>query len=76
MKFYIVTKGSYSDYHIKRVFLQKEKAEIYRNIINSDNDIEEYDTSDGEIGKSIADELNKIKPIWDFRCEYFPRDNI
>lgn len=76
MKVYIVTSGCYSGYNIKRVFLQKEKAEIYKNIINSDNDIEEYNTSDDEIGSSIYDKSNNIKPLWDISCEYYPRDNI
>lgn len=44
---YIVTSGSYSDYHIQRCFLEKEKAYFYAD--NSiDCRVEEYDTSDHE----------------------------
>ena len=50
MKVYIVTRGSYSDYHIEAVFLSKEKAEYYVKY-NSGSYydtpyIEEYDTED------------------------------
>ena len=50
MKVYIVTRGSYSDYHIEAVFLSKEKAEYYVKY-NSGSYydtpyIEEHDTED------------------------------
>lgn len=45
MKVFIVTSGSYSDYHIEAVFSTKEKAEEYINNQCDDdvNDIEEYE---------------------------------
>jgi hypothetical protein len=51
MKVYIVSEGCYSDYHIERVFLDKNKAEKYHEIkskeMHSDvNEIEEYETDD------------------------------
>ncbi|MCJ7829338.1 MAG: hypothetical protein MUP81_06330 [Dehalococcoidia bacterium] len=51
-KVYIVTTGSYSDYHIKAVFFKKPEAEAYRVRLEprEDNDIEEYD-----IGISVDD---------------------
>lgn len=46
MKIYIVTAGSYSDYHIEKVFTDKEKAENYRKWCYDANDLEEYETED------------------------------
>lgn len=46
MKIYIVTSGTYSDYCIRRVFTNKEKAEEYREWLRDSNEVEEYDTSD------------------------------
>lgn len=52
-KVYVVTSGSYSDYGIDKIFLDKEKAETYHELIkrtNYDvNDIEVYDLSDDEV---------------------------
>lgn len=46
-KVYVVTKGSYSDYHICRIFLDKKKAEKYKESISDSSydgkaDVEEY----------------------------------
>lgn len=46
MKIYVVTAGSYSDYHIEKVFTDKLKAEEYRQWLYDANDIEEYETED------------------------------
>lgn len=49
---YIVTAGEYSDYRIERVFLDKDNAYKYRDLMNSKYDdyrVEEYDTSDDDI---------------------------
>ncbi len=49
MKVYIVTQGDYSDYSIRKVFLDKEKAEKYAKYISTKYDeayVEEYDTYD------------------------------
>jgi hypothetical protein len=49
MKVYVVTAGSYSDYHIERVFLDKEKAERYVELSQNSCDepyIEEFETDD------------------------------
>jgi hypothetical protein len=46
MKVYIVTAGSYSDYHIKRIFLDKSKAEHYAKGVYDVNEIEEYEIED------------------------------
>lgn len=45
MRVYIVTAGSYSDYHIKRVFAEEEKAKAYLRFC-PDGEIEEYETDD------------------------------
>lgn len=47
-KVYIVTSGSYSDYGIRRVFLDGEKAHKYASYHN-DYEVEEWDTYDNEI---------------------------
>ena len=47
MKVYIVTSGTYSYYGIERVFLDKEKAEKYAEMMSShDYRVEEYETDD------------------------------
>jgi len=43
MRVYVVTSGSYSEYHIEEIFTDHKKAQIYANL-NSDRSIEEYDT--------------------------------
>lgn len=45
---YVVTSGCYSDYHIVRCFLDKEKAEKYiKSCSDNDiNDLEEYELDD------------------------------
>ena len=50
-KVYVVSGGSYSDYHIKRIFLNKEKAEAYIKVCDDGdlNELEEYELSDDEI---------------------------
>lgn len=45
MRVYIVTSGSYSDYHIVRVFVDEEKAKAYLRFC-PDGEIEEYETDD------------------------------
>ena len=49
MKVYIVTSGTYSDYMIRKIFLDKDKAEEYKKWLPDSNDVEEYDTSDDDI---------------------------
>lgn len=49
MKVYIVTSGEYSDYMIRKVFLDKDKAEKYKEWLPNSNDVEEYDTSDDDV---------------------------
>ena len=47
MKVYVVTSGSYSDYTIQKIFIDKAKAEEYKEWLDDSNDIEEYETEDG-----------------------------
>lgn len=47
MKIYVVTNGVYSDYHIEAVFLSKKEAELY--VAVHEGQVEEYETSDGNI---------------------------
>jgi len=48
---YLVTAGSYSDYHIIRAFLDKNKAESYMKVCDEPdlNELEEYELSDDKI---------------------------
>lgn len=48
MKVYVVTSGTYSDYMIRKIFLDKDKAEKYKEWLPDSNDIEEYDISDDD----------------------------
>jgi len=43
---YVVTDGSYSDYHICGIFDSKEKAEEAKRLFKSKNDVEEYLVND------------------------------
>ena len=45
MKIYVVTSGSYSDYCIKKIFTNKDKAEHFSRWCY-DSQVEEYETSD------------------------------
>lgn len=45
MKAYIVTVGSYSDYQIVRVFLDKALAEQYAKLMGMDYTVEEWDVN-------------------------------
>lgn len=52
MKVYIVTSGEYSDYGIEKVFTDKEQAELYCALHESDYEspiVEEWDADDVEI---------------------------
>ncbi|MBY3621238.1 hypothetical protein HGO21_16935 [Acinetobacter sp. CUI P1] len=44
---YIVTSGSYSEYRIKRVFLDENKAKMYKETIR-DSQIEEWEADDNK----------------------------
>ena len=46
MKVYVVTQGSYSDYHISGVAIDRETAELIKARGYDDPEIEEYDTDD------------------------------
>lgn len=56
MKVYVITKGSYSDYGICGVAIDKDKAEILRKFYSDRYDeaeIEEYDTEEEEIPNDL-----------------------
>ena len=48
---YIVTSGSYSDYHIGKVFSDREKANMY-SLLDPDRRVEEYYMDDVELNTS------------------------
>lgn len=54
MKVYVVTEGSYSDYHIVAIFSDKNNADIYAALLNSTPgrdgaEVAEWDVDDVEI---------------------------
>lgn len=67
MKVYVVTDGSYSDYHIVSIFSTKEKADIHAALLNSSNyqeaNVEEWDVDDIEI--------NTNQKIIDYAIVYY-----
>ena len=70
MKIYVVTKGSYSDFHIERIFLEEEKANSFSTLI--DGYVREYETDDDkqfkyyEIIQCHYSDKNKF--FYDFEC--------
>lgn len=71
-KVYIVTSGSYSDYGINRVFLDRGKAEKYAKTVRDVNDIETYETSDDAEYQEYAeiDVEYCINPKWSWQKEF------
>lgn len=75
-KVYVVTAGSYSDYHIKAVFLDKESAYTYKSLHEQDDDnygdiyVEEY-TAD----KSVFDKKVKVAPIYEIEITFVVNRN-
>ena len=75
MKVYVVTQGSYSDYHIEQVFLEREKAELYCKLHDTSGwgdhpELEEYDTYDD----FVEEEKKSIKYLYSFKLD--ERGNI
>lgn len=68
-KVYVVTAGSYSDYHIKAVFLDKESAYTYKCLHEKDDDnygdiyVEEY-TANNSV-------FNKKAPVYKIEITFF-----
>lgn len=75
MKLYICSSGSYSDYGIEAIFMDKEKAEEYTRLLKCDNDIEEWETEDENWinGKHDCKYFLKIDYNYD---KQFDNDNI
>jgi hypothetical protein len=56
MKIYIVTSGSYSDYHIDAVFTDEEQAKLYCAVHDNDYDtpgIEEWEADEVKLETSL-----------------------
>lgn len=78
MKVYVVTAGSYSDYHIEKVFTDKLKAEEYRQWLYDANDIEEYETEDDLVVEKFYkilvdwtvddDDVNEKPHVYIYKC--------
>jgi hypothetical protein len=62
-KVYIVSSGSYSDWHIKAIFASEEKAKFYHDNNNDYdlNEVEEFELSDEAV----------IEPIHFVECKYY-----
>lgn len=74
MKVYVITRGSYSDYHICAVAVDKQHAEQLRKLFSNryeDADIEEYDTDEVQTlvngGARYAVQFNKNGNVSDIR---------
>lgn len=64
MIIYVITKGSYSDYHICDVTIDKARAEKLRKFYTDDCDaaeIEEYDTDQSRVSDA---KLNRLIPVY------------
>lgn len=64
-KIYVVTQGSYSDYHIEKIFLNKEKADLYCSCHNGCS-IEEWNCSDDML-------INPVNELMIRVCFRFPK---
>ena len=68
MKVYVVTAGSYSDYHIEKVFTDKAKAAEYAEWLCGSNPIEEYDTEDDLVVNKYYKILVSMR-VYDFKSD-------
>ena len=83
MKIYVITKGSYSDYHICAVTEEEEKAEQLKRLFSISYDwanIEEYDTEEFAFIKKDEKcfEVLKIKgniEVKEKNLDYYEMDN-
>ena len=66
MKVYVVTNGGFSDYHIVRIFADKDKAETYQEF-HACKRVEEWEVSDGEV--------ETVTPIWTICASYEVHEN-
>jgi len=62
MKVYVVTSGEYSDYRIEKVFLDKDKAELYCDLHRHEDywghmEVEEYDSYDDNVTGNKGDRI-------------------
>ncbi len=58
MRVYIVTSGSYSDYHIDRVFLSENKAHEYLKwAMNGHGYVEDFETSDDKFDDELKGKI-------------------
>ena len=69
MKVYVVTTGSYSDYEIAKIFLDRNKAEEFANWIEDSNGVDEWETSDDDFEFG---ELNNKVVVY---ATYYPYHN-
>lgn len=52
MKVYVVTAGDYSDYHIEKIFSDRESARLYA-MMDADREVEEYEVDDVGIDNTM-----------------------
>ena len=70
MKIYIVSAGSYSDYHIEKLFSNKDKAEEYADWLEDSNDVEEYEVDDITEYKKYYKIIVNIKYHDNGKCDF------
>ena len=52
MKVYVVTAGEYSDYHIEKIFSDRESARLYA-MMDADRQVEDYDVDDVGVNNTM-----------------------
>jgi hypothetical protein len=70
MKVYVITKGSYSDYHICSVCLDRETAERRMKLFSDNFDeaeIEEFDTDEYEVFVKVGCQIRRRDGKWLYR---------
>ena len=82
MKVYVVTEGSYSDYHIEAIFSDKLKADIHAALISGD--VAEWDVDNIEVDTNqkiipyarVVFYPFRSNPITSINIEYTVENNI
>lgn len=77
-KIYIVTTGEYSDYHIVKVFNDKQKAEKYIQLYNQKNDYEydKLDLEEYDITNTVPEYKDYIHIVYDITNDDLYIDTI
>jgi hypothetical protein len=66
---YVVTAGSYSDYHVECVSFDLEKAEQYKDLCYDGNDVDEYIPIEMQNEETVSENLSYIDVEWNRRTD-------